>query len=97
MLDRRDLLLYVKCALDDEDIESLLAIGAPRDEYDPEASKIESRISVLLGNQSEVSAAHVAEIVADVWNSMFGPFDTEQIAKRQSAFDSVAKRILKSL
>jgi len=36
----------------------------------------------------------IADIVAEVWNSEFGPFDAEDLDTRRQAFSGVALRIL---
>jgi hypothetical protein len=86
---------HIKAALDSEDIEGLLAIGCPPDEYDSEANRIDSRITGLrrLGDEP-LGESQVERIVADVWNEMFGSFSDEDFQKRQSAFTSVARKIV---
>jgi hypothetical protein len=87
----------IKAALDGEDIEGLVAIGCPPDEYNSETSLIESRIARLtrFGNEP-LEAAKVEAIVAEVWNEQFGPFSDEDLQKRRSAFTAVARRIVGS-
>ena len=82
----------IKEALDGEDIEGLLELGSPADEYDSEASMIEGRIAKLAGDEFNVDK--IADIVAEIWNVQFGPFDEEDLNKRRPAFSSVARRIL---
>jgi hypothetical protein len=82
----------IKAALDSEDVEGLLAMGSPPDEYDSEASLIEDRIAKVAGDKLNVD--RIADIVTEVWNSQFGPFDEEDLNKRRQAFSSVARRIL---
>jgi hypothetical protein len=84
----------VKKALDEEDIESLLEIGAPGDEYNGEASQIES----LVAQQSEfgkrkLNSEQLEQVVQSVWVSAFGPLSTDQLKQRQPAFRRVAERI----
>ncbi|MGP0095771.1 MAG: hypothetical protein ACLPHI_01935 [Terriglobales bacterium] len=85
----------IKAALDSEDIEGLVAIGCPPDEYNSEASLIEGRISKLtqLG-EKPLAGNQVERMVAEVWNEMFGPFNVEDPQKRQPAFASVARKIV---
>jgi hypothetical protein len=85
----------IKAALDSEDIEGLLAIGCPPDEYDSEATLIDSRIAALrrLGGEP-LGESETERIVAEVWNEMFGPFSDEDLQKRQPAFRSVARKIV---
>ena len=88
----------IKAALDHADIEGLLAIGCPADEYNSEASLIEDRIAKLAQSGPEPPAEAQAErTVAEVWNEQFGPFSDEDLQKRSSAFTSVARKIIGSL
>jgi hypothetical protein len=82
----------IKAALDGKDIEGLLAMGSPSDEYANEASLIEGRIAKVAGDVLHVD--RIAEIVAEVWDAQFGPFDPEDLDKRRVAFSSVARKIV---
>jgi hypothetical protein len=87
----------IKAALDGEDIEGLVAVGCPPDEYNSEASLIESRIAKLTQFGHEpLEEAKVEAIVAEVWNEQFGPFSDEDLQKRRSAFTVVARKIIGS-
>jgi hypothetical protein len=81
----------VKAILDAEDLEGLLRIGAPSDEYDNEARMIAERLS-LLGPQPTVE--QVAAIVTAVVAQMFGPLSREQLNRRQAVHRRVAQRLL---
>jgi hypothetical protein len=68
---------HVKKALDEEDIESLLAIGAPGDEYSGEASQIES----LVAQKSEFGKENS---IRTSWNKSFrmsGPASLDRFPK----------------
>jgi hypothetical protein len=84
----------VKAVLDHEDIEGLLASGCPADEYDGEASLIESEIAKAtdFGNKN-VSVAQCERIVIDIWIRQFGPFKREDLEMRSAAFAAVAEKI----
>jgi len=84
----------IKHALDDEDIEGLLAIDCPRDEYDGEASLIEDGICKLsdFGKRS-TTPAEIANIIEQIWNLEFGPFEEREIEWRRPHYQSVAKKI----
>jgi hypothetical protein len=84
----------IKAALDSEDIEGLLVLGCPSDEYDGEASLIESGMARATNfGDKPISTGQVQEIVAYVWNDRFGPFSPEDIQRRTSAFAAVAKKV----
>jgi len=88
----------IKAALDREDIEGLLQLGCPRDEYDGEASLIESGVAKATKfGKKKIGADAVEAIISEVWNSQFGPFDGEGIEKRRNGFTSVAQQIAASL
>jgi hypothetical protein len=84
----------IKAALDHEDIEGLLASGCPADEYDSEASLIESEIAKVTDfGQKSVSVIQCERIVIDVWIKQFGPFKAGDLEMRRRAFSAVAQKI----
>jgi hypothetical protein len=84
----------VKAALDHEDIEGLLASGCPADEYDGEASLIESEIARITAfGERPLSVEDCERIVIDVWIEQFGPFRAEDLEMRGPAFSAVAKKL----
>ena len=84
----------IKAALDAEDIEGLLALDCPANEYDGEASLIESQMAHATEfGQKKITAKQIEEIVARVWNDQFGPFNEEALKRRRPAFSSVAGRL----
>jgi len=86
----------IKTALDSEDVEGLLALGCPTDEYDGEASLIEDRLAKTTNfGERPLSATQVEKILAEVWDFKFGPFTTEALNKRRPAFASIARKIAK--
>ncbi len=88
----------IKSVLDREDIEGLLALQSPRDEYDGEASLIESAVAKATNfGKQKIGVETVEAIVTDVWNSQFGPLDPEDLNRRRSAFASAAQKIVASL
>jgi hypothetical protein len=84
----------IKAALDHEDIEGLLASGCPADEYDSEASLIESEIAKITDfGKKPLSVEQCERIVIDVWIKQFGPFKAEDLEMRSLAFSSAARKI----
>ncbi len=73
------------------DIESLLKLGAPDDEYKTEAEMIAAAVKQ---NELELTEEHLITIVQNVWVKMFGPFSEEQIQMRYDVFRQVARNIL---
>jgi hypothetical protein len=82
----------VLAVLNEEDVEGLQALGACADEYDAEAQMIAAAVAQLGPN--DLVPDRVLEIVADVCSRMFGPFDEEQLRRRQPVYSRVAERIL---
>lgn len=88
----------IKSVLDQEDIEGLLALECPPDEYDGEASLIESGLARATNfGKDKVTTDAIQAIVTEVWSSQFGPFDPDELEKRRPAFFAVAREIAKSL
>ncbi len=93
-MDRRAQLRVVKSAVDFVDPEGLLAAGCPTDEYDTEASLIESRIAALSDQwRKHLGIEEIAATVAEVWGKQFGPFAADELQQRQRSFIAVAERI----
>lgn len=74
-----------------EDIEGLLDLGAPRDEYSNEPASIATAL------ESGFNEDHVYGLVVRVWNRSFGPFDDDDLAKCAAAFHRVAGHIARLL
>src|SRR5580698_1540109 len=84
----------VKAALDHEDIEGLLASGCPLDEYEGEASLIESEIAKITNFREKLLSVEQCEtIIIDVWIGQFGPFRTEDLQMRAQGFSAVATKL----
>jgi hypothetical protein len=81
----------IKTILLDEDIEGLIKIGAPADEYNSEAVQIGSEIYKLQGQPTE---KQVTRVIEDMWQRSFGPMGREEIKLRRDAFRHVAQRII---
>lgn len=78
--------------LTQEDIEGLLVAGAPADEYETEAQMIAAALGRV--RRSDLILDDVTTIVTDVCSRMFGPFDDEQLRRRQPIYRRVAQRLL---
>jgi hypothetical protein len=79
-------------ALNDEDVEGLLAVGAPGDEYEAEARLIAEALERLPDTDFVVD--RVMATVADVCNRMFGPFNEDELRTRSPVYRRVAERIV---
>ncbi len=78
-------------ALQAEDVEGLITLGAPRDEYSSEAQQITAALAEL--SDSQLTEENIVAIIALVWTRSFGLTD-QDIGKRMHAFQQVAHRIL---
>ncbi|PYV31523.1 MAG: hypothetical protein DMG22_16410 [Acidobacteria bacterium] len=89
----------VQSALDREDMEGLLALGAPADEYEPEAQLVADAINILSEDACRVppTASQLLESLRQVWQRMFGPFSQQDLAKREPALRRVAADIVRAL
>ena len=84
-MSKKDKFLIVKKFIDQMDYYSLLAGGAPFDEFDIESKKISKII------RYDHSVQEIANIIASVFNEQFGEHDNA------SAFLSVAQQIKNEL
>lgn len=77
-----------------EDIEGLLSMGAPDDEYESEAEMIADRVGEVEERSSEkITREEVEEIVAAVWKKRFGLSDAH-VQRRRDAFAAIAARLV---
>jgi hypothetical protein len=84
----------IKRALDEEDVEGLLALGCPKDEYDSEARSIEEKISRLTdGGRSALDVVDAARIVEEVCTRSFGPFEGGGADRRRPCYLAVARKL----
>ena len=94
-LNSESLLRKVKQALDEEDVEGLLALGCPRDEYDEEARLITAQIrSVTEFGDKALELSEAVRVVEDVCNKAFGPFEGIDLERHRPVWRAVAKRIV---
>jgi hypothetical protein len=75
-----------------EDIEGLLSMGAPDEEYESEAEMIADRIGEA-EMKASVTRQDVESIVASVWKEMFELSD-EDMRLRRDAFATIAARLV---
>ncbi len=85
----------INAILQAEDPEGLLKLGAPSDEYASEAKRIDSHLKFQTGEI--LTADAVSAVIENVWQSSFGPFTEDDIAKRRPNLLRVAKRIVDEL
>ena len=81
----------IAAALREEDVEGLIASGAPSDEYSLEAEKIASALTALDGNR--LNAATVVAVISFVWAKAFNR-SPEEIKERIPAFQVIAQKLL---
>jgi hypothetical protein len=74
------------------DVEGLLRLGAPIDEYTLEAQMISKAIAKF--GESELTQEGLEAIVWNVCVEMFGPFSEDQINKRGNVFSNIAGQLL---
>jgi hypothetical protein len=77
--------------LQTEDVEGLIEIGAPSDEYVSEAQEIAEAISKL--SASQVTAENIVAIISLAWAKSFNR-SAEEIKERLPAFHRIARQIL---
>jgi hypothetical protein len=82
----------IREVLNSVDIEGLLQVGAPADEYESEAQMIATAISQT--SESDLTEERLLHVIRRVWTEMFGPFSDEEIKKRDAVFLQVARQIL---
>jgi len=81
----------LESALRIEDVESLIAGGAPQDEYDSEAKEIFSALASLSADKQ--TEANIVVILSLVWAKTFN-LSAQDTEKRIPAFQRIAHRLL---
>lgn len=84
-------LQWIVDLLRQEDVEGLIAIGAPSDEYDSEAKAIMAALENIPNPQASQSS--LAAIIATVWTESFGRTE-EEIKLRMPTFLSIANQLI---
>ena len=79
--------------LNAEDIEGLLELGAPPDEYSQEAETIAA--TLRQDTRVVISEESLTTIILDAWARWFGPLSDDDLRRRSPAFRNVARRILR--
>jgi len=80
--------------LQEEDIEGLLNLGAPKDEYSREAEEIKAALEAI--DENDANFDQVAPLIMTIWERSFGPFSPDDIQKRSPVLRQVVQRILNS-
>jgi len=84
----------IKAFLDREDIENLLALGAPGDEYQSEAEMIHKAVTKIgIDQPLDFTTERITDVIKEVWQEMFGPMETEQLDAREPVFRKIAAEI----
>ena len=73
------------------DIEGLIELGAPEDEYHSEAEQIVSALREL--NDDEVNSNNIAAIISLIWTTSFN-LSEEDLLLRTEAIEQTATQIL---
>jgi hypothetical protein len=89
----------VRRVVNREDIEGLLSLGAPPDEYDREAELVARAVRQMLLQAPglHLSTDQVVGALQDVWSRTFGPYSEADLARRDRAFRRAATEIIRAL
>jgi hypothetical protein len=75
-----------------QDIEGLIASGAPDDEYEPEVERIFAALEAL--PRDEATVPKLVSIFDDVYKQMFGWSD-DDMKRRYPDFEDIAEKVMK--
>jgi hypothetical protein len=75
-----------------EDVEGLISMGAPVDEYKSEARMISDRLAEAEQKTWRLTREQVLSIVQGVWREMFDLSD-EQLTQRRDAFEQITSHL----
>ena len=82
-----------KQALNEQDSEGLLRVGAPSDKYEFEVRMIVDQISKFDAG-ANLTVHDIRNILENMWNEMFGPFCEEELRARRNHFQAAAEKIV---
>lgn len=77
--------------LRNEDIEGILNLGAPDNEYHEEARLITDAVAQL--DDDNIKAENVEAIIASIWANRFD-LSAADIARRQTGFQNLARKLI---
>ena len=73
-----------------EDVEGLLILGAPADEYNSEAKGLALAIE---NNEIKPDAPELSRFLRVMWERSFGPIPEDELMKRDAAFQRIGRAI----
>ena len=76
--------------LNREDVEGLLALGAPENEYDPEAKLITNAIEA---GEVQLREEDLNMFLQQVWGQKFGPYSPGEMQSRHEVLRRIAREI----
>jgi hypothetical protein len=74
-----------------QDIEGLIALGVPDNEYEPEVEKIFAALEAL--PREEATVPKLVEVFEGVYKQMFGWSD-EDMRRRRPHFEEIAMKVM---
>jgi hypothetical protein len=77
-----------------QDIEGLIALGTPDDEYEPEVEKIFATLEAL--PREEATVPRLVEVFEGVYKQMFGWSDAD-MRRRRPHFEEIATKMMNYL
>ncbi|PIR34621.1 MAG: hypothetical protein COV36_00435 [Alphaproteobacteria bacterium CG11_big_fil_rev_8_21_14_0_20_44_7] len=80
----------IESLLTKEDIEGLIGLGAPQDEYENEAKKIYEAILELPDSDNNIK---VSRIIMDIWKQSFN-LSKEELKQRLPFIERLTKSLL---
>lgn len=81
---------YINTILQEQDVEWLIANGAPADEYESEAQAIVQTLSQL--DEHELTQRNILKIIDSIWTQSFNLEDSD-LGLRELALNTLAHRI----
>jgi hypothetical protein len=74
----------MKALFAEHDVEGFIGEGAPRDEYDQEATDVAQKLKDMEFVQTKIDCAAVLKTLTDVWSQNFNLKDAELEQRRKN-------------
>lgn len=75
----------------EQDVEGLIALGAPHDEYDSEATEVAQKLKDLK-SAMKVDHEAVVKVLLDVWSASFD-LEGDELEQRREELTKLALRV----
>jgi hypothetical protein len=82
----------MKTLFAEHDVEGLIALGAPRDEYDHAATNVAQKLKIVEFLQERIDHSAILEVLIEVWGKSFN-LQGAELEMRRKELSKLAGRV----